>query len=357
MKRTKTSKKPEPKIKAEEGMIDDGTREPIYEIDEANDVSTISAQVIIEKIYKGGEFNYNSYALCQMTANQEVNMSDTVIIISAAILNRIGAPKAAQEVLSDSDEAATYYNTLGLNNKTTLNTFSSLLVILAPELLKACELAILSLMSKTSRKTRVSHTATRMSMALAGATGSGILSEEDAELSAVMANFSSSNSKASLASRLIEGPNSDVVNPEESVSRPNSRPSSSNDMALAMSSGMEISSKNLMRFAKAKASGPVADFNSVFRPATKPVQATAKRNKQGLGYISDDSTDEESNNTKRTNKGKQVVKGSNANLVIRSRKSSLGQKILNTAQEIEVVESSGSLPRVDDAADSDIGSI
>jgi hypothetical protein len=351
LKTSKKTKKDNKKPEKDEGMTLTEGREPVFDFNEANDVTTISAQLIMEKLRKGCDFNFSSYRALQSTANNEVNKSDAVIIISAAILNRLGANGAAQQVLADSDEAATYYANLGLDSKATLSTFTTLIAIIAPELLKASEMAITSLLSETSKSTKVTHSSSRLVAALTGVTEAGVFSRTETELSSILTNFMPRGSRTALAQQLLMDSDSDGIMPQESVSRCNSGSSSKMRPVQESDASTALTTANIMSHIKARQRGNSNDFSSTFKPIIKPNVPIAKRDNKGLGYVASDSSSEEEVIVRRKKSSKTSIKGKG------KEKTSVGQKITRLAEELETALTLGSLPEADQDSELDNVSI
>lgn len=348
LKSNKRGQKTEKKQDKSEGMVPAEGRESVFNFTGENDVTTISAQVIMEKLKTGCDFNFNSYRILQSTSNDEVNKSDAVIIISASILNRLGATAAAKQVLTESDDAALYYEKLGLEDKSTLSTFTTLLTIIAPELLKASEIAITSLLSQTSRKTTVTHSVTRLALALEGVTGAGIISQTDAELSSLLTNLMPRTSRVALAQQLLIDSDSDQITPQESISRQASRPVSATKVVQEEGAELKLTTGNLMKYAKGRQQRNAADFNTVFRPKTKPVESKGNKAQQGLGYVEDDSSSQEEILVRRPKR--RNGKGKDKEL----KPESSTKKITKMIKDIELVATHGSLPSAGNGSDSDL---
>jgi hypothetical protein len=269
-------------LKSNKRFEEDIEREALWDFDTEHDAATVICEVVQEQIINNSAVNLQSYSALAKSANEDLNKSDVVLIISAALVARLGMEVISQDLLSASDTVAATYTSLNLHEKPVLKMFCNLVTILCPEFIKAIESGIFILMSRSSTQTTVPHTSTRIASSMRGLVDSGTTSGYDAGMAAINSRIpiSETHLNDAMNQLLLDTPRytstPSPIMPMESVSNQNS--------LSASPSG--IDTKQLMRMARSRRSfdSKASELEALTPDSNRSVKVRVKNDKQGVGF-------------------------------------------------------------------------
>lgn len=249
---------------------------PLWDFDDEHDVATIMGQTIFECILGGASVSMSSYINMVDNCNSDLTKSDLTVLISASILQRLGMSQESSNMLALSDQVDRLYKNMNLTDKSNNNMFSTMIMILCPEVIKQIEMAMITAISKNTRRTKAPHTESRLVTAMKSITLSDDTLPNDLNIAqqAAMSNSSKllMDIPVDFVSKRTE--TSDDVEPAESISNRNSN------------ANKNLSTNDIMKFIRENKSvnNTAKAFDSKFDPLKKPVSLVTKKDKTGLGY-------------------------------------------------------------------------
>jgi len=141
-------------------------RTPVIAMNATDDVATLVCTEISRMILIAPDVNLGNFFRLTSASRENINKSDAVIAMSAAILDSIGHKKASASMLKLSLTVARFYDSLNLNNELIRNSFVILLFALAPEFVKMVEASVSLAVDRASLVTSAPESGHRVIHAL-----------------------------------------------------------------------------------------------------------------------------------------------------------------------------------------------
>jgi hypothetical protein len=257
-------------------------REPLFEFDEYHDPATVICETLTENVIQEPALNMAALTTHIKSADDDLNKSDVVVIVSAALLGRLGLTQSANRLLAISDTTRALYESLNLGTEATLKSFCTMISILNPEFVKSVENGIMASLRGISRKTTAVHSQSRLGVATKGLLSNEDINSDDLKFGAVASNVPMDETdlvdalqNVSLIAPRLSRPTY-TIEPADSAS------------VVAANSKSSLSSRDLLALAKAtRASSPAGRANTLyaFDPAAKrPLIAKRRESSGGIGF-------------------------------------------------------------------------
>jgi len=240
-----------------------------------DDVATLTCVELSRAIMTRPDINTGSLFGTIGASRNEVNKSDSVLVITAAILETIGNAKAAKDILNKSRTVTEFYLAMNLNNEKLRTSFVIMLFALAPEFVKMTESALRSSLEQVQSMTSAPHAETKLFNASAELMREGIIT--DVEQIKMMRDFTKISIDPSLTidSSSIQNTPKEMIGSDDSVSNVGNPYIAKSDSPL--------STMGIMRYMKRNPTNMADNFYDVFPNAKRPVPPTSYRGRAGIG--------------------------------------------------------------------------
>jgi hypothetical protein len=240
------------------------------------DVSTASCVEMSKQILTRPEVNLGSMLNVIAASKRDVNKSDAVIVITAAILETIGNKRAAEVILGKSRTVSKFYSSMRLSEPTLRDSFVIMLFALAPEFVKSVESAVRTSLKRVEDSTDAPNSEARLAMTQGELLRDGSISL--IEHNANMREIFRATPEASSASR----PNSFTLTPEDMVAADDS--ASNLGRAVELGSDGKVSTLGLLRYIKTSKAHERRDFSRANPLIPAPVELANNTGRTGLGF-------------------------------------------------------------------------
>jgi len=251
-------------------------RYPAIDLRQNTDVSTLACVEVSRAILTRPDVNTGKLFKAIAAANYDVNKSDAVIVITAAIMETVGNSVSAKELLRKSRTVSAFYEKMNLNNEMVRTSFVIMLFAVAPEFVKMIESSVKISLERVQSMTSAPHADKKMVDAAGELLKDGFVSTgEHLDLLDTFSNLR-------VDTKELPSPNSFTETPDEMVG--------ANDSVSQVGKGRIIkddspmTQRSLMRYIKGHKSKPAEDFYNTFPDARKPVEAAKHLGRTGLGF-------------------------------------------------------------------------
>jgi len=248
--------------------------EPLWEFDDENDAASIVCQEIGSALIHDPGVNLTSLNSLIASVEDGMNKSNTVLLILVSVCNKVGLPLVADTYLAESEVVAQLYKKLNLTDAQALNMFTSMINILCPEIIKTVQVALQIAMTRSSRRSKATHTQSRVQSALAGFISSGIAEDNETIVASQIAN--TYRYKPVGFVRTVVDEEDDTVNPDDSISHAPRRPRNID--------GEELNERELRRYSQEYKSRAANEFSMDYPTAKAPVKERGNKGKAGIGF-------------------------------------------------------------------------
>lgn len=211
-------------------------------------------------------------------SRSDLRMSDTTIVCSAAILEHIGNNKMSKAILEKSKTCSTFFSKLGLENKEVREMFVTILFAVNPEFIKLIEAAVRISLDRAAELTNVDNTINRVSNALVTLNNDNTIEADEVRTSMAIGTKTITDLTPKYRLRSSSNSDTETITKDDSVSNINY------NMLKRTNRPIRADSSDLINFAKRKNSGTEPDFYDVFKTAKKPVSASGKYDRTGVGH-------------------------------------------------------------------------
>jgi hypothetical protein len=256
------------------GKVASKDPEPLWEFDDENDAASIVCQEIGTALIHDPGVNLNSLNSLIGSVEDSMNKSNTVLLILVSICKKVGLPIVAETYLAESDVVAQLFKKLNLDDPQALNMFTSMINILCPEIIKTVQVALQIAMTRSSRRSKATHTQSRVQSALAGFISSGIAEDNETVVASQIAN--NYRYKPIGFVKTVLDDEDDTINPDDSISRAPRRPTGV--------SGDKLDERMLRRYSQEHKSRAAEELNMDFPTAKPPVKERGNKGKAGIGF-------------------------------------------------------------------------
>jgi hypothetical protein len=222
------------------------------------------------------EVNTGSLFSAIAASRNNVNKSDAVIVITAAILETIGSKRAAERLLNKSGTVSSFYEKMNLTDDLMRDSFVVLLFALSPEFVKMIESAVKLSIERVQEVTDAPHAGTKMLEAAGELARTESISV--AEHSQIMKDFANGRDIPRLSSTFVPASvnENDHVQISDSVSNLGLSPRANGNT--------NIREVDLMSYIKESNASNRSAFSGVFPGAKAPIQVIPRQNRTGLGF-------------------------------------------------------------------------
>jgi hypothetical protein len=256
--------------------IRDDRRIPAIQMKDEKDVGTLVCTEISRAMLIKPGADLKVFLKSASDSRRDINISDSTVLISVAILDHIGNREMAKVLLSKSDTLTRYYERMGLKDAGIRSLFVTMLFALCPDFTAALEQSMIICLQRSSAngKDPLVEGASRAAMSVLALEGNISTKELTRTLS-----FDEGNeiSLAPLARRIpVTRAPMDLVSPWDSIS--NTSRSAENSPGF--------NDSDLMKYSMRRRLGKEPDFCDVFKSAKQPVKVTNRRvsDKSGIGF-------------------------------------------------------------------------
>jgi len=254
------------------------TRSASIDMRTTNDVAILTCVELSKSIMKKPEVNTGSLFSTIAASRNDVNRSDAVITIAAAILKTIGSDKSSEIMLNKSRTVMEFYKSMRLDDDTMRTSFVIMLFAIAPEFVKMIESAVKTSIERVQAVTDAPYASTRLLIATSELAKSSQISPT--EFTNMMKDVSHLN--AAIDNSAMSSPNSimqtptDMVRAEDSVSQIGVKHITKSDSPLT--------AMGLMRYVKGHPGATGDDFYNRFPDARRPINIKRNSGNNGIGY-------------------------------------------------------------------------
>jgi len=258
-------------------------RYPAIDLRTNTDVSTLVCIELSKSILMRPEVNTGQLFSAIAASDNDVNKSDAVIVITAAIMEAIGSSYSAKSLLNKSRTVSAFYERMNLTNESVRNSFVIMLFAIAPEFVKMIESAVKISIERVQEMTNAPHANEKMITAAGEILKDGCLTTD--EHYDLMDTFSSMRLKTDVAS----SPSSVMSTPDDMIGTMDSISQVGKPNIVKDTSPM--TTRSLMRYIKGKSNNPrnANDFYKEFPSARRPVESSVRNTRTGVGFPSAES--------------------------------------------------------------------
>lgn len=247
-------------------------REPVFDIAPDQDVATHICLEIGKAILICPELNTASLFDTVKLSRRDLNKSDTVIVVTAAVLADVGNMKMNKKLLSKSDTCHRYYIAMGLDKPDVRRMFITMIFALHPSFVAMIQKTLIIAINRSAEVEPDVYTDRQVINSI-GQLRALSLVEDDETVSAI-------DVEVNRAANSIVGTNvsmnskTEDVTPWDSVSNVGGK--SSNRKSFLQT--------DILEFIKRKKHGVEPEAEQVFPSFKRPVEARPKLDKTGIGY-------------------------------------------------------------------------
>jgi hypothetical protein len=227
-------------------------------------------------IMKRPEMKTGNFFRLVAASNNEVNKSDAVVVIVAAILGSIGNDKASQRMLDRSSTVAEFYERMNLNDARVRDSFVIMLFAIAPEFVKMIESSLKTVIERVQVMTTAPHADRKLLDATGELAKDGSVSpEEHAKMLEDLADIKMEDESAAALGSIQTTP-TDGITADDSISRIGKE-------AVHLDTS-PVDTKGILRHIKRNRTIRAKDFYEEFPDARRPIQAKANTGRAGIGF-------------------------------------------------------------------------
>jgi hypothetical protein len=251
-------------------------RSPAIDLRTIDDVPTAACVELSRAILKRPELQTGSFFKLVAAANNEVNKSDAVIVIVAAVLGAVGNEKASKRMLDKSSTVAEFYERLNLTDNRVRDSVVIMLFALAPEFVKMIESSLKTVIERVQVMTTAPHADRKLLDATGELAKDGSVSPEEhsrmlEDLAAVDINKERVVAESSIQTTPVDG-----ITADDSISRVGKE-------AVYLDTS-PVDTRGILRYIKRNKTIATKDFYDEFPSARRPVAAAANSGRKGLGF-------------------------------------------------------------------------
>jgi len=254
------------------------SRHPAVDMRTITDVPTLACVEMSREILLRPEMNTKTFFSTIVASREDVNKSDAVIMIAAAILEHIGNKRAATSILSKSRSVTEFYKVMRLDDSRLREAFVVLLFAVAPEFVKMIESSLKIALERVQDVTDAPHADTKLLLATGELARSNTVSQS--EYSSLLKDVT--KMRISTVKDSPSDDNSYILSAEvranDSISRVGAARSTVTDQ--------RFTSADIMKYIKEQRTGAKKEFYDAFPSVTRPISESVSFNKTrtGLGF-------------------------------------------------------------------------
>lgn len=238
-------------------------RTPAVDLVPNLDAATQVSVALSKSVLQDPSVNLGTLIGTAADSRRDINISDTTILVSTAILEHLGGKESARRMLKKSVTCSKIYERMGLEREELRSMLVTMIFALNPEFVKMLEISLEIAIKEATKLTQVPFTSGRI--------------ETAAEALSVMSDRGdiAVGRKPYKRRDSIQTTPTELIRPSDSISNVGAAPKGS----LRKS----INESDLMRFIRRRSRGEEPEFGEVFFTAKEPVQATKYPPRSGLG--------------------------------------------------------------------------
>jgi len=256
-------------------MYPKNDRIPAIDLRTIEDVSTAACVELSRSIMRRPEINTGMLFSAIAASKHRTNRSDSVIVITAAILETIGNKKAAESILNKSGSVMSLYRNMNLDQDNLRDSFVILLFALAPEFVKMVESSLTIALNRVKEMTSASGSGPKLSTATGELLRSNVISGPE------YISMTSDVNRLSIEMSGDSASPTDMIDASDSVS----------NVGKIVHSDSPVDTAGLMAFIKNTPRQRRSSFASAFPSAKRPVEAVKTYNRHGIGFANESRLD------------------------------------------------------------------
>lgn len=254
-------------------------RFPAIDMRTITDVPTLTCVELSRSIIKRPEVDTGKLFTAISASNHEINKSDTVIVLTAAILESIGNKKAAQSMLNKSRTVTEFFRAMNLDQPKIRDSFVIMLFAIAPEFVKMIESSVKTSLERIQEVTSAPHADQKLLEATGELAREGTITVR--EHSNLLEDLADLKINTNLDFRIGDRPTSIQKTPSDGIDADDSISTAGKKAIVKDRSPMNT--LGMMRYLKSRKS-PISDkIYEEFPTAQRPIQITGSNTRSGLG--------------------------------------------------------------------------
>jgi len=257
-------------------------RIPSIEIDEERDVSTLVSMEIARAMLTCPDLDLGIFLETSSKARRDLSVSDSTILISAAILEHLKNKTMSDKLLSSSATLTGFYEKMGLKDKVIRGMFVTMLFSMNPMFVKLIERTIKLNINRSAALSDAPYSDQQIANALVRLTGEGTINNNE------LVAASNHDAESEFTSTSPLSPLSFTKTPREMIAPDDSASVIKTIRPVRRS----ITQDDMMTYLGRRKSGIEPRYESVFTGSRPPISIQNKQNRYGLGY--EEKTDKDS---------------------------------------------------------------
>jgi len=254
--------------------IKEDRRPPAIDIGDERDVSTLVCVEISKQILMNSSLNMGVLVETFKTARRDISISDSVILITTAILQHLGNYDGALRVLSQSGTNTKRYEKMNLHEPAIRSMFVTMLFATNPLLVKMVEASAKLVLDRVSALTTADHGKEQLVTAIRTLRKTGVINGSEVGMTVASVSNTRMVPEPLIAQIAHNARDLAITHPNDSVSQ----------IGSPKDTRYRLRDSDLMSYVGRRKSGVEPEFGSVFRSARPPVSIRHKRSTSGLGY-------------------------------------------------------------------------
>lgn len=251
-------------------------RKPVFNFSQSKDVVTETALEVTRQMLLNTDVNTQKFFKSARDSNLDINMSDTTLLVSAAILDHIGNQKAADRCLAQSRTISSMYAKMGLNNEEIRSMFVTAMFCLNPFLVKMIESALRVSVNRLAKETDAIDSKDKLIRAIRRLSDEGTISAEESK-SILIENKKLVTPNTPRELSFSKTP-TELIGPDDSASKVEYGDSSGEETARI------TTERDLHRYLRRTRPRDRANFSKDYPKERKPTIVQAKNDKHGVDY-------------------------------------------------------------------------
>lgn len=240
-------------------------------MDKNDDTPTAICAEITKILLSSPNVNTGTFMSTAAYSERDICRSDTVLIITAAIMEHIGNKEAAQKQISRSATCSKFYERLGLANKDIRGLFVTMIFSMNPSFVKMVENSIIMALDRRSNKDTSAITDFQVKESMNLLAESKTINNDDL-ISAPDRTLRRKSISINRNSYNLRTP-TEMIAPNDSVTSVGEIPSYRK----------KLKEEDVLEYLKRKKHGIEPKFSDVFSSAPEPISVKPRSNRAGIG--------------------------------------------------------------------------
>jgi len=244
-------------------------RTPAIAIADDSDVITAICTEMSRRLLTNPDVRTGTLFETGRASRLPINMSDTVILVTASILEHLGNDKAAAACLCKSATVTKMYEKMGLNNELVRSMFVTAIFAMNPLFLTMAESCVRIAIERLSEEARPANEGSQMTNALEALTLDGTITKAESETTSSMRVTPYLRSRRNS----IQKTPTNFIRPEDSASQ-----TGANHSRIT-------SEHDLHEYLRRKKARRARTFTDEFPESRPPLSIRSNTNRYGLGFV------------------------------------------------------------------------